>query len=67
VSEERLIIDSPHQGAAQDWTPVDSPQPEFLKSDLGTGRQQQVLDVYLKRLMRAQKEQERVEKDLERK
>lgn len=66
VSEERSIIDGPHQGAAQDRTRVDSPQPESSKSDLGTGRQQEVSDEYLEQLMRAQEEQERLEEELER-
>ncbi|KAG2016667.1 hypothetical protein GB937_006146 [Aspergillus fischeri] len=65
MSEERSIIDGPHQGAAQDRT-RDSPQPESSKSDLGTGRQQEVSDAYLEQLMRAQEEQERLEEELER-
>jgi hypothetical protein len=66
ASEERSIIDGPHQGAAQDQIRVDSPQPESSKSDLGIGRQQVVSDAYLDQLMKAQEEQERLEEELER-
>ncbi|GFF50438.1 hypothetical protein IFM46972_09044 [Aspergillus udagawae] len=66
ASEERSIIDNPHQGAAQDQIRVDSPQPESSKSDLGIGRQQVVSDAYLDQLMKAQEEQERLEEELER-
>ncbi|KAF7164507.1 hypothetical protein CNMCM6106_001025 [Aspergillus hiratsukae] len=72
ASEERSIIDGPHQGAAQGQTRVDDPQPQSSESeqdstsDVGPGRQQQVSDAYLDQLMRAQEEQERLEEELER-